>query len=602
MCGIAGIFAYGRGSERVDLQSLLAARDAMTPRGPDGEGLWISPDERVGLAHRRLAIIDLSPKGAQPMSLQKEGIHITFNGEIYNFRELRSNLESDGHVFQSHSDTEVLLHLYLKYGEGMCELLRGMFAFAIWDENKQGMLIARDHFGIKPLFIGRAPGTIVFSSQVKSILASGCIAKTPEPAGHVGFFIWGHIPQPYTLYKQIRELPAGHSIWVDQHGIREPRPYFDIANEIETLEESSKVSSHEEAQELLRFAVQDSVKHHFEADVPVGVFLSAGRDSTVLLAVSGEVTPQVPNSITLGFKEYEGTEDDEVPLASMVAKQYGSTHFCKHVLGSTFRDDMGKILHAMDQPSVDGLNTYYVSKVAHEFGMKVTLSGLGADELLGGYASFRQIPKLVSSLKGARNLPWLGRTFRVVTSSMMGRLTSPKYAGLLEYGSTYGGAYFLRRGLYMPWELPQFMDGEMVRDGWQQLQVVSRLNSKSSSIRSERGKVSSLELQAYMRNRLLRDSDWAGMAHSLEIRTPFVDIGFFRAVVPLFGTPYQLEKENLGLVPTQKLPPEILNRPKTGFNFPVREWILGEKPQGATERSLRGWAKMVYSELSDIKQ
>ncbi|MBS1722247.1 MAG: asparagine synthase (glutamine-hydrolyzing) [Armatimonadetes bacterium] len=597
MCGIVGIFTYGRGSGVVDDNALLRARDAMVPRGPDGAGCWIGADNHVGLGHRRLAIIDLSPAGAQPMQMEEEGLWITFNGEIYNYKELQDHVRSKGRVIRSGSDTETLLHLYALYGEGMCDHLRGMFAFAIWDERRKGLFLARDHFGIKPLYVARQPGMILFASRVKAIIASGLVNLSPDPAGHVGFYLWGNMPQPFTLYKQIRELPAGHTMWVDEHGVREPRPYFSLTDEVAVLEGTARFKSAEEAREAFGEAVRDTVRHHFVADVPVGVFLSAGRDSTTILAVSTEVNDSPPNAITLGFKEYEGTEDDEVPLAASVAQLYGSKHLCQHVLGSHFQEDLPAILEAMDQPSVDGLNTYYVSKVTREFGMKVALSGLGGDEFLGGYASFQQIPRLVHGLKAARAFPWLGKAFRVVTSAYIGKMTSPKYAGLLEYGPTFGGAYLLRRGLFSPWELPGLLDPDMVREGWSDLKTVSNLEDLVLPLKGDRAKVSVLEASTYMRNRLLRDSDWAGMAHSLEIRVPFVDVGFIRAVAPMFGTEFEPTKADLAQVPKKPLPEEIVNRPKTGFNFPVREWLLGQKPEAGSERSLRGWARLVHQEL-----
>lgn len=567
----------------------------MEPRGPDGCGEWCSPDGSVFLGHRRLAIIDLSPAGAQPMSFDEEGLHITFNGEIYNYRELGEHVKSKGRVVMTGSDTEILLHLYSLYGAGMCTMLRGMYAFGVWDERRRGLLLARDQLGIKPLYVSRQAGKLIFSSQVKAILATKSISVTPDPAGHVGFFLWGNMPDTRTLYKEIREIPPGSTMWVDELGVREAVPFFDLSNEIRDLEGTATAKSSEEALEALRACVLDTVRHHFVADVPVGVFLSAGRDSTTLLAASCEVLPSPPNAITLGFKEFEGTEDDESPLAKQVAEQYGSNHLLVPVVGSEFRMDYDRILHSMDQPTVDGLNTYYVSKVTRMSGMKVALSGLGGDEVFGGYASFQQVPKLVSGLKSAKSLPGLGKAFRVVTSKFIGKMTSPKYAGLLEYGSSYGGAYLLRRGLFGPWELPGILDPDMVRQGWYELQVLNHLDLLCENMTCDRSRVSALECQVYMQNRLLRDSDWAGMAHSVEIRVPFVDVDFIRAVLPFFGTVYEHTKADLARVPLNPLPQAVVNRPKTGFGIPVREWLLGEDPQASSERSLRGWARRVYA-------
>lgn len=597
MCGIVGIYSYGRGSQAIEEGPLLSGCAAMAERGPDGQGTWVSESRTVGFGHRRLAIIDLSPAGAQPMRLPEEDLTITFNGEIYNYRELQDLVRAHGRVLRSNSDTEVLLHLYSLFGEAMCERLRGMFALAIYDGKRQGLLLARDHFGIKPLYVARQPGRIVFASQVKAILATGLIDRQLDPAGHVAFFVWGNMPQPFTLYKQVRELPAGTTMWIDDRGIREPRAFFDLTSELASLE--ARPTPGVAAQEAVAEAVRDTVRHHFVADVPVGVFLSSGRDSTTILAVSTEVNDDPPIAITLGFAEYADTSDDEVPLATEVAKEYNAKHLCKRVLAADFRNDLPHILRVMDQPSVDGLNTYYVSQVAKEFGMKVALSGLGGDEVLGGYPSFDQIPKLVNSLRAARATPWLGRAFRVVTSAFIGRMTSPKYAGLLEYGPTYGGAYLLRRGLYGPWELPGILDPDLVREGWSELKSLARLEDLIENLKHDRSRISSLEMQMYMRNRLLRDSDWAGMAHSLEIRVPFVDIAFWRALAPYFGSTEEPTKAHLAQSPSHALPRSVLDRPKTGFTVPVRDWIMGEKSAAPAERSLRGWARRVYQGFTE---
>ena len=218
MCGIAAIFAYHPNAADVDSQELGRIRDHMIARGPDGSGEWYSLDRRVGLAHRRLAIIDLSESGAQPMSGEGGQLVISFNGEIYNYRELRGDLERKGRVFRSQSDTEVLLHLYAEKGEAMVHDLRGMYAFAIWDARRCGLFLARDPFGIKPLYFADDGRSFRVASQVKALLAGGGVDTSPDAAGHVGFFLWGHVPEPHSLYQGIRALPAGSSLWVDGKG------------------------------------------------------------------------------------------------------------------------------------------------------------------------------------------------------------------------------------------------------------------------------------------------------------------------------------------------------------------------------------------------
>lgn len=608
MCGLAAIFAYQNGGQRVEQEELLKMREAMLARGPDGAGLWLSQDNVVGLAHRRLAILDLSERGTQPMPTSDGRLRIVFNGEIYNYRELRERLQARGRQFRSDSDTEVLLHAWREYGQDMVHHLRGMFAFALWDEAKEGLFLARDHFGIKPLYYHDDGTTLRAASQVKALLAGGGIKTQPEPAGHVGFYLWGCVPEPYTLYRNLFALPAGHTLWVDQCGSRAPHKYFDIA---EDMEKAAATKVEGTAAEALTNALRDSIKHHLIADVPVGLFLSSGLDSATLAALSAEeiIHPILMGegrgkgankrdgvhslrAITLGFAEYENTPADEVPLAHKLAIQYGCTHHVGRITRRDFEEDFSAIIQAMDQPSIDGVNTWFVAREAKRAGLKVALSGLGGDEMLGGYPSFRQIPKLVSRAHPFAALPGLGKALRIVSAPILKCGTSPKYASLFEYGGTYGGAYLLRRGLFMPWELPDFLDGDLVRDGWATLQPILRLDEWTARVKSPHAKVAAMEMGCYMRNMLLRDSDWAGMAHSLEIRVPLVDITLFRALAPYMASTITPAKRDLAVVPQSTLPEEIMKRPKTGFSIPLHEWMEA-RGQAVAHRGLRGWAKFL---------
>jgi asparagine synthase (glutamine-hydrolysing) len=602
MCGLAAIFAYRDNDRQISQTELQNMRDAMLARGPDGCGLWLSKNSGIGLAHRRLAILDLSERGAQPMSTPDGKLRIVFNGEIYNFRELRARLQAQGHVFHSDSDTEVLLYAYREYGRAMVEHLRGMFAFVIWDEDKRGVFLARDHFGIKPLYFHDDGSTLRVASQVKAMLAGGNVDEQPEPAGHVGFFLWGCVPEPYTLYRNLFALPAGHTMWVDQCGPRAPHKYFDIAEE---LEKAAATKIQHTAADVLKDALSDSVKHHIVADVPVGVFLSSGLDSATLAALaaeqlsvfgSGKTKSFLPlQAITLGFAEYENTRNDEVPLARKIAAQYGCIHHVRSISRQDFEGDLSNILNAMDQPSIDGINTWFVAREARSVGLKVALSGLGGDELLGGYPSFRQIPKLARCIRPFSMIPELGKTLRIISAPMLQNNISPKYASLFEYGGTYGGAYLLRRGLYMPWELPNFLDSNVIREGWATLQPILRLDEWTARVKSSHTKVLSMEMAFYMRNMLLRDSDWAGMAHSLEIRMPFVDIALFRALAPYLVSSTPPTKSDLVVASQYTLPDEVINRKKTGFTIPVTEWAR-DPSQSNDPSGLREWSKSVIAQ------
>jgi asparagine synthase (glutamine-hydrolysing) len=599
MCGIAAIFAYDHSAPGVNEGELVSIRDYMAKRGPDGAGLWFDPARRVGFGHRRLAIIDISPGGAQPMLLPEKKLAIIFNGEIYNYRELRAGLEQKGHQFHSTSDTEVLLHLYAEYGEVMLDKLRGMFAFAIWDGAKKSLFLARDPFGIKPLYWADDGKTFRAASQVKALLAGGKIDTSPEPAGHVGFFLWGHIPAPYSLYRSIRNLPAGHCLTIDAYGKKRLRAYCNIPDILAGAERQPE-DGRQPASDILRASLRDSIRHHQVADVPVGVFLSSGLDSSTITALASEFGGQL-RTVTLGFEEYKGTASDETPLAEEVARRCGTNHQTIWVTRKDFENDLDRLLHAMDQPSCDGVNSYFISKAAAQAGLKVALSGLGGDELFGGYPSFSEIPRAVSALRTFARWPAPGRAFRAVTSPVLSRLTSPKYAGVLEYGGTYGGAYLLRRGMFMPWELPDLLDADLAREGWNELQTVAQLDDTVSGIHTPHLKISALEMSWYMRHQLLCDTDWASMEHSLEVRVPLVDVQLLRDTAPMFTQNPHPTKRDMALTPNPRLPDSVLNRPKTGFTVPVRDWLLEKNRESESgkpkfiERGLRGWTRLVHA-------
>lgn len=586
MCGLNAIFAYTAGAPPVDMAELVAVRDSMAVRGPDGAGDWLAADGRVGFGHRRLSIIDLAAAANQPMSLDSGRLVIAYNGEIYNFRELRAELETQGRRFVTHSDTEVLLHLYDRDGAAMVERLRGMFAFALWDTDRQGLLLARDPFGIKPLYYVDNGRTLRVASQVKALLAGNGIAGDPDPAGHAGFFLLGSVPEPHTLYRSIRSLPAGSTLWADRSGVGKPRSYFDVARTLAACEDQDYFGK-------LRDHLSESVRAHLVADVPVGIFLSAGLDSATIAALAAEAPGAGQlETITLAFDEFAGSPQDEAPLAESVAAALGTRHRTQRITATAFRNERDRLLAAMDQPTVDGVNVYFVAQAAARAGLKVALSGLGGDELFCGYDSFQQIPRLVGALSGVPGIAAGGHLLRVLTVPILGRFASPKTAGIFEFGSTFGGAYLLRRGLFMPWELPTVMDADMARSGLAELDLVGRLEATHRAVSGPRRKVAALELTWYMRHQLLRDADWAGMAHGLEIRTPWVDATLFRALAPVLGTPAGPDKRAMAKTPARMLPRAALGRPKTGFSVPVRDWLLGE--DAGQERGLRGWARMAH--------
>ena len=598
MCGIAGTLAT-REARPLEVESTLQAiTRKMETRGPDASGIWISPDRIVAFGHRRLSIIDPQARSDQPMHSADGRYTIVFNGEIYNYRELKAELERKGRTFRTSGDTEVILAMYAEYGEETPSRLRGMYAFGIWDAEEQKLFLARDPFGIKPLYTAMADGRFYFASQVKALLAVPGVDVREEPAGHVGFFVWGSVPEPYTLYRGIRCLPSGNSMSVSREGCATPRCFATPVGEYSQYEPGELPRSQEECYERVHAALEESVRVHEIADVPVAIFLSAGIDSAMITSLAAERTREI-ETLTLGFDLLRGTSNDETGLAARLAEDLGLPHFTEYIDQAMFLKHRERVLEQMDQPTIDGVNVYFVSWLAHQRGLKVALSGLGGDELFGGYPSFRQVPPTVRTLGTVGAIPGVGRGWRLLTAPVVRRLTSPKYASLFEYGGTWGGAYLLRRGLFMPWELPDFLDGDLVRQGWRELGSVEQMSALVKPLRRPPGtgeeqrdflRVSALEMTYYMRTQLLRDADWAGMAHSVEIRVPFVDMGLMRQMAPLRASRFFPRKPETARTLRKPLPPALLERPKTGFSTPVREWI-----QTTSQRGLRQWARSVYA-------
>jgi asparagine synthase (glutamine-hydrolysing) len=593
MCGIAGIFAYGGAAVSVDETELLKTREAMTARGPDGAGIWLSTDRRIGLAHRRLALVDLTDSGAQPMANGDGTLRIVFNGEIYNYRELRVSLEARGYQFRSTSDTEVLLHLYADADERMFERLRGMYAFAIWDAVRKRLVLARDPFGMKPLYYSDDGSTIRIASQVKAILSGGAIASSTDCAGQVGFFLLGYVPEPWTAYEKIKALPAGHCLVIDEGGRRELTQFCDIKRELADLGDSpTRTDCGIETARRIENSLADSVRHHLVADVPVGLFLSAGLDSSSIAAASAKSQVSHIDSITLGFKEYAGGPGDETIVAADVAARLGLKHHPRWISEDDFAAAHEKLFAAMDQPSTDGVNTYFVSEAASSLGLKAALSGLGGDELFGGYPSFRHVPRLVGLGKMIPGKT-LGIGLRQIAAPIVARLSSPKYASILEYSGSFGAAYLMRRALFLPWEIESLLDPDVVREGFADFDPVAMLEQSIAGIKEDHLKVAALEMTWYMRNQLLRDADWAGMAHSLEIRMPMVDLPTLRAVMPAVAAHPEMRKPDfLSAALREVAGRDLLARRKTGFVVPIRDWLMRRNAVGPG-RGLRGWASMV---------
>jgi asparagine synthase (glutamine-hydrolysing) len=565
MCGITATFAYR--ANAIDRDELEAITARMIPRGPDAGGTWISPDVRVGLGSRRLAIIDLTDEGTQPMWDVARELVIVFNGEIYNYAELRASLERTGSRFHSRTDTEVLLALFRRDGARMTDLLRGMFAFAIWDTRTRRMFVARDPYGIKPLYLADDGTTIRLASEVKALLAGGRVSAAIDPAGAAGFFLLGSVPEPFTIRRDVRALEPGTSFFIDDgRGITDTRRYFSIAKIFRDAKDDVLV----DPAVFVRERVAESVAHHLVSDVPVGLFLSAGIDSSALAQIAARGTAL--HTFTLSFTEFS-----EAPLAERFARELGAQQTTRVVARDEFLGDLPRILERMDQPTIDGVNTWFISKAVHEAGIKVALSGVGGDELLGGYPSFTNVPRMV-------RFPRL--------AGIAGALRRHPKARLIdEYGRTHAGAYFLQRGLFLPDELPALLGRDRAHEGLERLQLLDNIERVlDPDPGTPFGRVAAMEASLYMRNQLLRDADWASMAHSVEVRTPLVDASLLRQLVPMLPT--QRDKSALAA----NLPGYLRRRVKTGFFVPMKAWM--DLPSDGTSTRMRSWARRVWESFA----
>ena len=575
MCGIGGILGFSGTSSDLD-QRLESLRHALSHRGPDANGRYVSLDLDCGLVHARLAILGLAPTGRQPMTAADGRYWITFNGEIYNFRSLRQELESEGCRFVSESDTEVLLHLFRRDGPRCVERLEGMFAFVIWDTLERTAFAARDPFGIKPLYyrIGTG-GEFLFASELKALLQADSGPRSLNPGAALGYLLFGSVPEPETLIQGVRCLPAGHRLFW-KAGRVSLESYWQPSFPVESMD-------WEEAVTRAREALEDSIRRHFVSDVPVGVFLSGGLDSTALVALASRIGVRELRTFSLQFDE---ATFDESAVAKQTAAHFGYSFEPWRLNAEAARPVLSEYLEAMDQPSIDGFNTFCVSRHAHRSGMKVVLSGLGGDELFGGYASFRRMPQL---MLGMRCLHATG--LRPLAARLLAGKAGPlrRLSAALAAPPNWGITHWAMRGIFTPAEaltlLPGYLRDSRPLPSSDQLLARLTVPRGPNPPPTPGDWVSRLEFERYLRNQLLRDSDVYSMAWAMELRVPFVDRALFDRVAPIPAAHRLATGKKLLQAAVPELPEWVTRRRKQGFVVPFSRWALSEwKDQlGATE-------------------
>lgn len=563
MCGIAGCIG------KADREQVAAMLASLAHRGPDGRGVWA--DERGGaaLGHARLAIIDLSSAGAQPMSYAGGRFWTVFNGEIYNYLELRGELEAKGHRFASRSDTEVLLASYAEWGTGCLRRLRGMFAFALIDREPEAgapeAVLARDRLGIKPLLILERDGVIWFASVLAAFLSTGMVERKLDPQATAQYLAFGAALQPRTILRGVRSLEPGCLVEV-RAGRARQRRYWDLHAETQALREELKGVTEPEASKRLRALLEDATSCHLIADVPVGAFLSGGIDSTLVVSLMSRLVNRPIETFSVGF-EAEHAETDERPFARLAAERAGACHTEVTITAEDAASSFGNFVRAIDQPSTDGFNTWLVSRAARR-SVTVALSGLGGDELFAGYPHFGWYLEAFEKGPATREdaLAW-----EIVHRWIGGRLA---FQRLLESTPRAERMALLRRLMRDgEWRAAVASDSVAgcIRKAW-----LPQFHSLERADADPVQQVTYAETSTYLVSTLLRDADVASMAHGLEVRPVLLDHRLVEYAYALPGSlKWRSPEGKRVLVDSARdlIPEAIAARAKTGFSLPVLNWM-----------------------------
>jgi asparagine synthase (glutamine-hydrolysing) len=571
MCGIFGVIAR---RARIPVGVLERGTESLAHRGPDDSGTIVLRDAdgstEIGLGNRRLAILDLSPLGHQPMHDPNTGNWIVYNGEIYNFQEVRRELEQAGRTFVSHSDTEVLLQSYAQWGDACVEKFRGMFAFAVWDARVRSLFLTRDPMGIKPLYFAQTDRYFLFASEVRTLLGTGLISRTIDHAGLSNYLSFGSAYDPLTLIKGVRALPAGHMLTWHDGNIRESC-YWDLVSQGETARRAVAVEDEPSIVQKLQPLLEESVRMQLVSDVPVGVFLSGGIDSSALVSILSRGGIR-PSTFSIVFREAEFSEAE---YSRLIASKFQTDHNEISVSQADFLSSIPDALAAMDLPTMDGVNTFFVSRETRKAGVKVALSGLGGDEIFAGYSSFRAVPRLERFAEFWNSVPL---KLRVPIASVFSGLVpandqNRKLLSLARSNGRIVHPYFLSRMLFTPESCDSLFLGDSTAA------AVASESQKSSLCVALRldpvNRVSYLESRCYMLNTLLRDSDFMSMSQGLEVRVPLIDHQLAQTVLSFPGalklnrTPKKFLVDALA----GSLPDKIVYRRKRGFTMPFNHWM-----------------------------
>ena len=590
MCGISGIYNCSDGNINANkiIENIIKLQDK---RGPDDRGMWQSTCKKTTFGHNRLSIIDLTDKARQPLVSKDNSLVITFNGEIYNYKEIRNELSKNNILFKSNSDTEVILESYKCWGIEFVKKLRGMFAFAIWDNNKKKLLLARDPFGIKPLYYFKKNNILFFASQVKSILSIDNISFEKSGRSVLDYYLWGNIREPLTLYKDIYSLERG-TVKIFDSKLNENS--YEYANIKDAIHNSKKTNFKNESElnEKLNYLIRDTVNYHQVSDVPVTFLLSSGIDSNILLAASKKKINTNFNAMTLDFSE----KLKESSLAKVGSKMSNIDHIIEKVDDNEIAELISQYYKYMDMPTNDGLNNYVVSYFAKKKGSKVLISGIGGDELFSGYPSFKRIPIMRKISRVIPNNKNIQKILYDITYKILSKFNkNTKYAGVLKYSHNTFDSFMLQRCVFTPEEIADLINTKIIDEEMSDLELQQQKEINDKDFENEQLKIMYFEIKYYLCSKLLRDSDWASMANSVELRTPFVDWFFFNELLPLLKSNIKISKKNMLDSFKGQAPLELYNRKKTGFAIPYRQYF--KKVSGIKNKytdPIKDWSILSY--------
>jgi asparagine synthase (glutamine-hydrolysing) len=580
MCGIFGIIGL---KARVPSELLERATRSLAHRGPDDSGTVIlrdSVDEEVeiGLGNRRLAILDLSAHGHQPMNDPATGNWIVYNGEVYNFREVRRKLEREGLYFRSNSDTEVILKAYAHWGERCLGEFRGMFAFAIWDAHRHILFVARDPMGIKPLYYCKSDRYFVFSSEVRTLLGTGLVPRTIDSAGLVTYLTFGSLYDPNTLVEGVKSLPPGCYLTWKQGELSQTQYWDPVDSELISSHQSCDAGSksRSELENEIAERLDESVRMQLVSDVPVGVFLSGGIDSSSLVGILSRNKIR-PSTFSIVFRE---TDYSEAEYSRAIAEQFHTDHHEITVTQSDFFAAIDPAIHAMDLPTIDGINTYFVAEQTRAAGVKVALSGLGGDEMFAGYSSFHTVPRMERFASAWARVPGAVRTplATIFTALSPAGDQNRKLAALGRNDKEIVHPYFLSRMLFTPAQQSELLPNTGSEAFLRAEEPLTGTLSRARGL-DPINRVSYLETRCYMLNTLLRDSDFMSMAHGLEVRVPLIDHQLVRRILAFPGSwklDAKMPKPLLVKALHGQLPDKIVHRPKRGFTLPFEHWLRSD--------------------------